>query len=145
MSPQYLSPGVYVEEVERGARPIEGVGTAIAAFVGFAERGPVNQPTFIANWTQFLSTFGKFIPGGYLAHAVYGYFHNGGGGCYITRLPSGEREAEATTMQALLPTRADRSINSLAINSLEPAAAPGDIIVEVAEPTEEAPEDQFTL
>lgn len=39
MAPQYLSPGVYVEEVDKGARPIEGVGTAVAAFVGFAEDG----------------------------------------------------------------------------------------------------------
>ena len=145
MSPQYLSPGVYVEEVERGARPIEGVGTAIAAFVGFAERGPVNQPTFVANWTQFCSTFGKFIPGGFLAHAVYGYFHNGGGGCYITRLPGGEGAGEAAPVQALLPTRADRSINSLVITSLEPSVSAGDITAEVAAPADEAPEDQFTL
>ncbi|HET7351991.1 MAG TPA: hypothetical protein VFJ28_13720 [Marmoricola sp.] len=40
----YLSPGVYVEEVESGARPIEGVGTAVAAFVGLAEKGPFNNP-----------------------------------------------------------------------------------------------------
>jgi phage tail sheath protein FI len=40
----YLSPGVYVEEVESGSRPIEGVGTAIAAFVGLAESGPLNTP-----------------------------------------------------------------------------------------------------
>lgn len=40
----YLSPGVYVEEVSSGARPIEGVGTAIAAFVGLAEDGPLNTP-----------------------------------------------------------------------------------------------------
>ena len=38
--PNYLSPGVYVEEVEAGSRPIEGVGTAIAAFVGLAAHGP---------------------------------------------------------------------------------------------------------
>jgi phage tail sheath protein FI len=53
MSPQYLSPGVYVEEVDKGSKPIEGVGTSVAAFVGFAEQGPVNYPTFIANWSQF--------------------------------------------------------------------------------------------
>ena len=40
--PTYLSPGVYVEEVSSGSRPIEGVGTAVAAFVGFAEKGPAN-------------------------------------------------------------------------------------------------------
>jgi phage tail sheath protein FI len=50
--PSYLSPGVYVEEVQSGARPIEGVGTTVAAFVGFAERGPFHQPTLVANWNQ---------------------------------------------------------------------------------------------
>jgi len=63
MSPEYLSPGVYVEEVDKGAKPIEGVGTAMAAFVGFAEQGPINQPTFIPNWTEFVTTFGGFIKG----------------------------------------------------------------------------------
>ena len=38
--PQYLSPGVYVEEVDSGSRPIEGVGTAVAAFVGLAPHRP---------------------------------------------------------------------------------------------------------
>ena len=38
----YLSPGVYVEEAAAGSRPIEGVGTAVAAFIGLAEKGPVN-------------------------------------------------------------------------------------------------------
>jgi hypothetical protein len=146
MSPQYLSPGVYVEEVEKGARPIEGVGTAVAAFVGFTERGPINQPTFVANWTQFASVFGGFIPGGYLAHAVYGYFNNGGGSCYVTRLPGAEGEAEAPTALASLPARAQPSIESLVITALEPGVPAGEITVEVAPPSEEgAPEDQFTL
>src|SRR5512137_1988386 len=92
MSPEYLSPGVYVEEVDKGTKPIEGAGTACAAFVGFAAKGPVNQPTFIPNFTEFVNTFGGFIKGGYLAPAVYGYFQNGGGRCYITRLPGGEAE-----------------------------------------------------
>jgi len=56
MAPQYLSPGVYVEEVDRGPRPIEGVGTAVAAFVGFTKEGPVQQATLISNWTQFVTT-----------------------------------------------------------------------------------------
>ena len=84
MSPEYLSPGVYVEEVDKGTKPIEGAGTAMAAFVGFAEQGPVNQPTFIPNWTEFVNNFGGFIKGGFLApvtlhlvqyilyHGIYG-------------------------------------------------------------------------
>ena len=84
--PNYLSPGVYVEEVEAGSRPIEGVGTAVAAFVGLAARGPANKPTLVTNWSQFTSTFGDFIEGSYLAHAVYGYFLNGGGAAYVVRV-----------------------------------------------------------
>ena len=84
--PQYLSPGVYVEEVEAGSRPIEGVGTAVAAFVGLASRGPFNQPTLVTNWSQFVQSFGDFLEGSYLAHSVYGYFLNGGGSCYIVRV-----------------------------------------------------------
>ncbi len=84
--PNYLSPGVYVEEVEAGSRPIEGVGTAVAAFVGLAEKGPMHEPTLVSNWTQFAETFGDFMPGTYLAHAVYGFFQNGGSMCLVVRV-----------------------------------------------------------
>lgn len=84
--PTYLTPGVYVEEVEAGSRPIEGVGTAVAAFVGFAALGPYNTPTLVTSWSQFTQTFGDFTVGCHLAHAVYGYFLNGGGTCYVIRI-----------------------------------------------------------
>ncbi len=70
--PEYLSPGVYVEEVDRGPKPIEGVGTAMAAFVGFSEKAEMvrevdgemvvenllNRPQLVTNWTQFVERFG---------------------------------------------------------------------------------------
>src|SRR5687768_12443913 len=62
----YLSPGVFMEEVPAGSRPIEGVGTAVAGFVGFAEAGPFNEPTLVTNWSQFTERFGGFMEGGYL-------------------------------------------------------------------------------
>jgi hypothetical protein len=68
--------------------------------VGFAERGPISTPTFIANWTQFTNTFGSFLPGGYLAHAVYGFFNNGGSMCYITRLPLSDADLAAGAGEA---------------------------------------------
>ncbi len=68
--PNYLSPGVYVEEVEAGSRPIEGVGTAVAAFVGLAEKGPMHEPTLVSNWTQFAETFGDFMPGPFITRIV---------------------------------------------------------------------------
>ena len=68
------------------SKPIEGVGTSIAAFVGLAPGGPVNTPMRISNWTQFAKIFGDpnepdngpFMEGAYLAHSVYGFFQNGG-------------------------------------------------------------------
>src|SRR5258708_8283563 len=83
--PNYLSPGVYVEEVEAGSRPIEGVGTATAAFVGLAEKGPVHAPTLVTNWSQFSQTFGGFLNRSYLAHSVYAYFLNSGGPAPLLR------------------------------------------------------------
>ncbi len=95
--PEYLSPGVYVEEVDRGPKPIEGVGTAMAAFVGFTEKAELlrevdgelvtenllNKPQLVTNWTQYRERFGDFVSGAYLPHAVYGYFNNGGSRCYV--------------------------------------------------------------
>ncbi|MFE1715931.1 phage tail sheath family protein, partial [Streptomyces sp. NPDC058728] len=72
--PTYLSPGVYVEEVAGGSRPIEGVGTSVAAFVGLAPHGPLNEPTLVTNWSQYVAEFGDFTDGCYLAHSVYGFF-----------------------------------------------------------------------
>jgi uncharacterized protein len=142
MSPEYLSPGVYVEEVDRGSKPIEGVGTAVAAFVGFAEKGPVNQPVFIPNWTEFATTFGGFLKGGFLAHAVYGFFHNGGGRCFVTRLPGGD-EAKA---EIVLASKSQPSIETLSFSALETGATGADIEIEITRPTgEEIPEDVFNI
>jgi phage tail sheath protein FI len=146
MSPEYLSPGVYVEEVDKGTKPIEGVGTAMAAFVGFAEQGPINQPTFIPNWTEFVNTFGGFLKGVYLAPAIYGYFQNGGGRCYVTRLPGGEEEATEPKAVTALRSRAQPTIESLTVTALEAGAAGAAISVEVTRPAgEDVPEDQFNL
>ncbi|MEM9514380.1 MAG: phage tail sheath subtilisin-like domain-containing protein [Actinomycetota bacterium] len=82
----YMSPGVYIKEEEAGSRPIEGVGTAVAAFVGFAERGPANSPTLVTNWGQYQATFGDFVAGTFLPLAVYQYFDNGGGAAYVVRI-----------------------------------------------------------
>jgi hypothetical protein len=82
--PEYLSPGVYIEELP-GPKPIEGIGTSTGAFVGFAERGPINDPQLITNMTQFADTFGGFLPGAFLAYAVNHFFTEGGTRCYVVR------------------------------------------------------------
>jgi len=83
--PQYLSPGVYVEEVDRGSKPIEGVGTAVAAFIGFTEKGP-REAQLVTNWEQYRTIYGDFIEGAYLPTSIYGYFLNGGTRAYIMRV-----------------------------------------------------------
>ena len=107
--PTYLSPGVYVEEVESGARPLEGVGTAVAAFVGLAERGPFNPPTLVSSWTAFADLFGGFVPGSYLARSVYGYFMNGGGNCYVVRIGEDDGGTARRTPRRSPPDRTPRS------------------------------------
>ncbi|MEI7745144.1 MAG: phage tail sheath family protein [Chloroflexota bacterium] len=126
--PNYLSPGVYVEEVEAGSRPIEGVGTAVAAFVGLAARGPANTPTLVTNWNQFTATFGEFIEGSYLAHAVYGYFLNGGGACYVVRVGA---DGVMPTAAADLPSAADGGKPAFRVAALEAGPRGNDISVDV--------------
>jgi phage tail sheath protein FI len=138
--PQYLSPGVYVEEVEAGSRPIEGVGTAVAAFVGLAARGPFNQPTLVTNWSQFVQTFGDFLDGSYLAHAVYGYFLNGGGACYVVRIGA---NGPAPSARGELPLGREKG-TPYRVVALEPGPAGNDVTVEVQEASEPG-EDLFKL
>ena len=83
--PEYLAPGVYLEEIEIGAKPIEGVSTSTAGFLGPTERGPTN-PTFITNFGDFQNKFGGFVEGSYLAYGVAGFFSNGGQRCFIGRI-----------------------------------------------------------
>jgi uncharacterized protein len=119
--PQYLSPGVYVEEVEGGAKPIAGVGTSTAGFIGQVadsvdmppqpgqfevdslgspvldslgnpipvpyDVAPAGEPQLITSWEQFKNNFGDFQAGNStLAHAVYGFYNNGGTRCWVTRV-----------------------------------------------------------
>jgi hypothetical protein len=139
--PNYLSPGVYVEEVEAGSRPIEGVGTAVAAFVGLAARGPANTPTLVTNWNQFTATFGEFVEGSYLAHAVYGYFLNGGGAAYVVRVGA---DGVMPTASAELPSAADKGKPAFRVAALESGPSGNDLTVEVEAPAD-APEGTFKL
>lgn len=137
--PQYLSPGVYVEELPAGSKPIEGVGTAVAAFVGLAAEGPLNQPTLVTNWTQFTDLFGGFIEGSYLAHSVYGYFQNGGGAAYVVRI-GGNGKARPTA-RAELTSGEKKGLDAYRITALEAGPAGDDITVDVTDASadEDAP------
>jgi Bacteriophage tail sheath protein len=145
--PTYLSPGVYVEEMEAGSRPIEGVGTAIAAFVGFADQGAFNAPTLVTNWTQFTTNFGDYTDYGYLHHAVHGYFLNGGGAAYIVRIGTDGSGGDATPPRAVLESAVKAGSSAYEIEAKDPAG-PGDLSVDVTgdPPKEEGGESEsFTI
>ncbi|WP_406103405.1 phage tail sheath family protein [Streptomyces sp. NBC_01003] len=145
--PTYLTPGVYVEEVQSGARPIEGVGTAVAAFVGFAESGAFHTPILVTSWDQYSQQFGGFTQGTYLPHAVYGYFANGGGAAYIVRIggAAGDASAPAANGSGARPNDVAQTVE---LGGFLVAAKSGvsGVSVEVAEPDgENSPEDRFKL
>ncbi|MCZ6602450.1 MAG: phage tail sheath family protein [Planctomycetota bacterium] len=83
MAPEYLSPGIYVEEVDRGSKPIESVGTSTAGIIGSSRKGKVQEPVLITNWDQYTREFGTLEDSQHLAHAVYGFLNNGGRRCFV--------------------------------------------------------------
>lgn len=87
--PEYLAPGVYIEELSSGNRPIEGASTSTAAFIGVTRKGPINQATLITDISQFYRTFGRPLDiqeQYYLGYAVENFFNEGGTRCYIVRV-----------------------------------------------------------
>lgn len=133
--PSYLSPGVYVEEVPPSSRPIEGVSTSVAAFIGFAEKGPVHEPVLVTNWSQYTGAFGGFVPGSYLSHTVYGFLHNGGTRAYVVRLPSGEvpRAELEPVASAELVSAVDPRVPALLVRALHAGPAGQGITVTVTD------------
>lgn len=101
MATSYLSPGIYVEEVDRGSKPIEAVGTNTVGFLGESAKGPVNEAVLCTNWSQFVKTFGDFQQASpYLAHGVYGFFNNGGSRCFIVNVGAPSGDVDLTHAQA---------------------------------------------
>jgi phage tail sheath protein FI len=126
--PSYAAPGVYVEEMPSAQKSLTPAPTAIAAFVGFTERAPRDDPSdpegtrprLVTSWTQFEELYGSFTPGAMLPLSVYGFFQNGGTIAYIVRIPNTEPADAPST--ASLPA-ADRALGSpVHIESLEPGA-----------------------
>ncbi|HIP12032.1 MAG TPA: phage tail sheath family protein [Arcobacter sp.] len=110
MALEYYTPGVYVEEVSSGFKPITGVPTSIVGFIGETQEGPLNKPTMIVSWGQYFDNFigyrlvEKMSPRGTkvldangnaemehlpndiitkLDWGIYAFFNNGGSKCYV--------------------------------------------------------------
>ncbi len=107
--PEYHSPGVYVQETQRGSQPIEGVATSTVGFLGIAERGPAT-PIFLSSFNAYRGAFGGYVLDGtqdrYLTYAVEGYFQNGGRRCYVQRVVGKGATTADTTIDATLKVAA---------------------------------------
>jgi phage tail sheath protein FI len=126
--PVYNTPGIYVEEVPPSVRPIVGVGTSTAGFIGvvagnvtmplrpgssgkkpdgtpepndFYKVADPGKPKLITSWEEFKTQFGDFQAGNQtLAHAVFGFFLNGGTRCWVMRVAA---EAALDNLDEELP------------------------------------------
>lgn len=106
MATSYLTPGVYVEEVDSGPQPIQGVSTSITGAVGVTVFGPTSgKPVLVTSFADFTRQFGGYLPdpdasvinqwmldqaeGGAWWHfplAVKGFFDNGGQQLFVKRV-----------------------------------------------------------
>ena len=84
ITPTY--PGVYIDEVPSAVRTIIGVPTAVAAFVGTATRGPVDEPRHLTSWADFERGYGGLSPTSSMSYAVYQYYLNGGVEAEVVRV-----------------------------------------------------------
>jgi uncharacterized protein len=158
----YKSPGVYIEEVDRGARPIEQAGTAVLALIGFCretimaqkptgelvQQATPRSPTLVTNWTQFTNIFGDFdqaIPGGYLHQSIYGYFLNGGTAAFVVGLPIKVTE-RIEPLTPRLTASEGYLTNGAGVKTVRLQGAGQDVAVEVQAPSgDNIPEGSFSL
>lgn len=108
---EYLAPGVYIEEIEAGPKPIEGVSTSTTGMVGMTARGPADGlPKLVTSFAEYRRRFGGYLDDAaldgyqYLPYAVRGFFENGGKRVYIKRvLDTGTADTAGTAAAASPP------------------------------------------
>lgn len=138
VTPTY--PGVYVEEVSSGVRPISLASTSTTAFIGQAEKGGLTGAERIFNFTEFQNKYGGFLTSSYLAHAVYQYFNNGGSIAYIVRV-AGDNTATASLV---LADRATASQETMTVSAASPGAWGNEIEIMVTDGTVN-PDSEFNI
>ncbi|MFC7335843.1 phage tail sheath family protein [Haloferula chungangensis] len=86
----YLHPGVYIEEIPSGSKPIEGVSTSVAAFVGVSPQGPSGEAVLIQNLEDYKTDFGGVASEtDEMGLAIQAFYLNGGRSAYICRIVGG--------------------------------------------------------
>lgn len=110
--PEYLAPGVYIEEGSSGVGPIEGVGTSTTGFVGGTERGPLD-PRLVSSFAEFQCLYGGLVDplaNSYLPFGVKGFFENGGRRAFVVRAFQPETGGNTDAASGALDTVASVSL-----------------------------------
>jgi phage tail sheath protein FI len=137
----YLHPGVYVEEIPSGSKPIEGVATSVTAFVGPVRRGPVDRTVPIGSWDDYVKEFGGITDpkgGDHMGLAVYAFYQNGGKLAYVARV-----SADTPVSRASLAVRGQGTGNADVLRVS--ASSPGEWGREVAIRISKAAVDSLTF
>lgn len=133
-------PGVYMEEVSSGVRPIQAASTSTCAFIGVAERGEIGVARKIFSFTEFTALYGGFLSQDYLAHGVFQFFNNGGSQAYVIRVA---RDAE--TAEITLQDRAGAPQDTLVVRALSEGAWGNALQLRVNSAAALDPENTFDL
>ncbi|MFY1652547.1 phage tail sheath family protein [Solwaraspora sp. WMMB762] len=127
---ELLHPGVYIREVSSGVRPLEGVSTSTAAFLGAASSGPVDGAVMVTSFIEYQSMFGGFRTDSYLTHAALHFFANGGRRLYVVRVAN-----DAKTSSAEIADRREQSGEALTVTATSPGAWGNELDVTIADAT----------
>lgn len=131
--PEYSAPGVYIDEIGRGPRPIEGVATATAAFLGETQRGPL-RPRLVTSFKEYLRCFGgPFGDDRYLPDALKGFFDNGGRRAIVCRIAGAGA------------SHASRTVGGLQIEAVGPGAWGNRVFVSLADSTTRSGSDNAPI
>lgn len=143
--PEYLSPGVYVEEVPSGPRPIQGVGTSTAALVGQTERGPTS-PRLITNWGDFVRWYGGLVDPrtSYLPFAARGFFENGGVRAFIARVTGAGAVAASRALPTQDPAGVNIPNNTLGVTAIGPGQWGNNLLLRVTAANQSDPNSATT-
>src|SRR5258707_1532454 len=105
--PEYLAPGVFIEEVPSGVHSIDGVSTSQAAFIDIFQQGPLNKAMQVTSFAEFERAFGGLDADREASYAIFQYFLNGGQRAWVVRVDHAAAEtivgnpATKTGMHAL--------------------------------------------
>jgi uncharacterized protein len=136
---ELLHPGVYIQEVSSGVRPIEGVSTSTAAFLGKAAKGLLDRAVMVTSFIEFQALYGGFLNDSYLAHGAFQFFNNGGRRLYVLRVAK-----DAATADISIADRKATPEGALTISASSPGAWGNDLEAVIADGTTD-PGDEFKL